>query len=72
MTSRRAARVTVALVVALALTYLVANLLFDTRAGEGPVILVLTHTHGVHLGDIPVVFAWLVGIAGCAWLALKD
>ncbi|MAS53183.1 hypothetical protein [Nocardioides sp.] len=60
-----------AAVVAVCLTYLVASLLFDKRQGEGPVILVLTATHGVHSGDVPVVLAWLVGVAGCAWIAWR-
>ena len=59
-------------VVAACLSYVVASLLFDKRQGEGRVILVLTDSHGVHLGDIPVLFAWLVGMAGCAWIAFRS
>jgi anti-sigma-K factor RskA len=61
-----------AAVTAVCLTYLVGSLLFDQRQGEGPVIVVLTATHGVHSGDVPVVLAWLVGVGCCAWIALKD
>ena len=58
--------------VALCLTYVVASLIFDKRQGEGRVILVLTDSHGVHLGDIPVLFAWLVGMAACGWIAFRS
>jgi hypothetical protein len=59
-------------VVALCLSYVVASLLFDKRQGEGRVILALTESHGVHSGDIPVLFAWIIGMAGCAWVALRS
>ncbi|CAN5373663.1 hypothetical protein BH09ACT12_BH09ACT12_33230 [soil metagenome] len=62
----------VAAVIATCLTYVVANLILDTRQGEGRVLVVLTSTHGVHSGDVPVVLAWLVGMIGCAWIALQD
>lgn len=30
---------------------------------EGPVVLVLSRTHGVHLGDLGVLAAWCAGVA---------
>ena len=60
-----------ATVVAACLTYVVASLILDTRQGEGRVILVLSAAHGVHSGDVPVLLAWVVGLAGCAWIALR-
>jgi hypothetical protein len=35
---------------------------------DGNVILTLTATHGLHDGDVPVLAAWLLGMAGCFWL----
>lgn len=57
-------------VIATCLTYNVSSLIFDKRDGQGRVILALTSEHGVHAGDLPVVLAWLIGMLGCAWLAL--
>ena len=57
--------------VAMCLSYVVANLIFDTRDGEGRVILVLSSEHGIHTGDLPVMLAWLLGMGGCVWLAFK-
>lgn len=71
MTSRTQRRVAAG-VVALCLTYVVASLILDTRQGEGRVILVLSATHGVHSGDVPVVIAWFAGMLGCAWISLRD
>ena len=64
-------RLTVAAVIATCLSYVVGSLIFDTRQGEGRVILVLSSEHGIHSGDLPVVLAWLVGMAGCVWVALR-
>ncbi|WP_323792819.1 hypothetical protein [Nocardioides sp.] len=65
-------RLTVVAVIATCLTYVVSSLIFDTRQGAGPVILVLTSGHGVHAGDLPVLLAWVVGMLGCGWLALRE
>ena len=58
-------------VVATCLTYVVSDLVLDRREGEGRVVLAITSGHGVHAGDLPVLIAWLVGMLGCAWLALR-
>ena len=65
-------RRTVAAVIATCLAYMVANLIFDTRSGQGRVILVLSSEHGVHSGDVPVLLAWFIGVVGCAWFALRN
>ena len=35
-------------------------------------ILVLSPTHGVHSGDVPVLVAYAVGLLGCAWVAWRE
>jgi len=34
----------------------------------GRILFSVTDTHGVHLGDLLFVGAWVVGLAGCWWL----
>lgn len=60
-----------AAVVAACLTYVVASLILDNREGEGRVVLELSSSHGVHSGDVPVMLAWLLGMLGCALIALS-
>ena len=33
---------------------------------DGPEVLEISETHGLHLGDLPVLVAWVVG-AGLGW-----
>jgi hypothetical protein len=43
----------------------------DQRQGEGPVILSLSATRGVHAGDVPVLIAYAIGLACCVWVARR-
>ena len=63
-------RLTVVAVIATSLSYVVSSLVLDRRDGEGRVILALSSEHGVHVGDLPALAAWGIGMLGCAWLAL--
>ena len=58
--------------VATCLTYVVGSLILDTRQGEGRVIMVLSQSHGLHVGDVPVLVAYAIGLAGCAWVAWRE
>ncbi len=55
------------LIAALALTQtlLCAVLVLDDESASGRVLLALTSSHGVHVRDLPVVGAWLLGLAIC-------
>jgi hypothetical protein len=55
----------------LALLMLVlSGLAFGLIAGHGPwagrELFAVSETHGLNIGDVPILAAWLVG-AGCCW-----
>lgn len=45
------------------LTGFTATLLGGRRPGVGPVLFGVTSNHGVHVGDVPVIGLWLLGLA---------
>ena len=53
------------------LTGFTFTLLVTRRPGVGKVLFELSDSHGVHLGDVPVVGLWLVGTA-CGVLLWRD
>lgn len=61
---RRAALV----LIAVASSYLTFMVIIAVHPYEGRVILTLTAGHGVHIGDLPVVGAWLVCLTSCGVL----
>ena len=42
-------------------------LLTGEYARQGPILLSLSATHGVHRGDVAVVLGWALGMAGLAF-----
>ena len=52
-----------ALVIAGVLSVFAVLLLAGHYAYEGPVLLRLTESHGVHLGDVVVVLGWAAALA---------
>jgi len=38
---------------------------------EGPVVLALTATHGIHRGDVGIVAGWALGVIGVLTCALS-
>jgi hypothetical protein len=48
------------------LTGLAAALLAGHGPWAGPELFAFSETHGVNLGDLPVVAAWIIGMA-CCW-----
>ncbi|SDN44294.1 hypothetical protein SAMN05660642_04852 [Geodermatophilus siccatus] len=61
-----------ALVVAVVLSGFAVLLLTGQYLNEGPVLVRLTRTHGVHVGDLFVVLGWavaLLAVGGLLWSA---
>ena len=52
----------VGLIAAAVLSVFAALLLNGRYRAEGPVILTLSHTHGIHRGDLLIAGGWLIGI----------
>ena len=44
-------------------------LLTGRYINDGPVVIELTDSHGLHAGDLFVIAGWAVGTAGLVWLA---
>lgn len=64
-------RVAAAVVVATTLTVGLVVLVLNDHQWGGPVIFTLTGAHGVHLFDLPVLVAWMVGLRASAHLARR-
>ncbi|MBC9735617.1 hypothetical protein [Nocardioides marmotae] len=59
---------TLALVLAGVLTALTGLLIAGHGPWAGPPVLALSPSHGLNLGDIPVLGLWGLGLLGCAAL----
>ncbi len=46
-------------------------LLVNRRPGVGRVLVELSPSHGIHVGDIPVFAVWVIGMVSCI-LLLRD
>jgi hypothetical protein len=57
-----------AAVVAAALTLLTLLLIAGHGPWAGPTVLQVSQGHGLNLGDVPVLGAWLVGLVAVHWL----
>jgi hypothetical protein len=55
-------------VVVVSLTGLEVALLAGHGPWAGPELFKISETHGVNLGDLPVVAAWIIGMACCGGL----
>jgi hypothetical protein len=55
-----------ALLVVAVLSGFAVLLLTGDYVREGPVLVALSATHGIHRGDLGVVAAWLLGVIGVA------
>jgi hypothetical protein len=57
-------------VIAVLLVIVLTALMIASILGHGPMagreLFGVTETHGVHVGDLPFVAAWAVGVA-CCW-----
>ncbi len=62
----------VALIAAAVLTVFAALLLNGQYRAEGPVVLTLSETHGIHRGDVLVAGGWLIGIIAIGVLTAVD
>ena len=51
----------------LSLTGAATALMVGHRRWDGPVLFTISETHGVNLGDVPVLACWLAGIACAVW-----
>lgn len=51
--------------VAVALTVLMVLLVAGHEAWSGPKLFAVSSEHGVHLGDLPVLAVWAVGLYVC-------
>ena len=60
-----------ALVVAAVLTGFTVLLLHGTYEFEGPVVLEVTASHGLHRGDVVLLAGWLVAMAALVVLARR-
>lgn len=60
--SHRVRRVTAAVVLSVFAYLLISGTYFF----EGPILLLLTTTHGVHLGDLGILLAWAVAMVALA------
>jgi hypothetical protein len=58
-----------ALVVGLILTAFTFLLLTGHNLIDGPVLITLTQSHGLHAGDLLVIAGWAVGMAALVLLA---
>lgn len=58
--------------VAVVLTALASIITIGDASGEGRVLLAISGTHGIHTGDVPVLFAWLVSIGCCAAVFVRQ
>ena len=61
-----------ALVVAAAMTGLMVLLIAGHGPWSGTVIWVISPTHGLNSGDLPVLGLWAVGMVATAMLARRD
>ena len=64
-----------ALLVVAVLSGFAVLLLTGEYVREGPVLVALSATHGIHRGDVGVVAAWVLGVIGvatCAWSPRAD
>ena len=61
---RAVIRWTGAVVTALVLSGFALLLLSGQYVREGPVLVTLTASHGIHRGDLGIVAAWLLGMIG--------
>jgi hypothetical protein len=61
----------VGLIAAGVLTVFAALLLNGRYRAEGPVLLSLSETHGIHRGDVLIVGGWLIGMIAVAVLVLE-
>jgi hypothetical protein len=61
----------VGLVAAAVLSVFAALLLNGQYRAEGPVVLTLWSTHGIHRGDILVAGGWLIGMIAVAVLVFE-
>lgn len=52
-------------VVAIVINWLTVQALAGSSRLSGPVILTLSHRHGVHLDDLLTVLGWLIAMAWC-------
>ncbi len=67
----RVLRWLVGLVAGAVLSVFAALLLNGQYRAEGPVVLTLWATHGIHRGDILVAGGWLIGIIAVAVLVFE-
>lgn len=59
------------LLLAIVVTGLAATLLVGRRPGVGRILFSVSDTHGVHVGDIPVLVLWAIGLV-CTALLWRD
>lgn len=52
-------------------TVLAVWLVLGRYRGEGPVLVALGASHGVHAGDLLVAVLWLVAVVPTAWRVLR-
>lgn len=64
------ARPVLALVAALVLTVATVLLVAGHGPWAGPRLIPLSADHGLNLGDVPVLLAWVLCLSGCARLGL--
>lgn len=67
----RVLRALIAVVAAAVLSTFAALLVNGSYRAEGPVVLALSETHGIHRGDILVAGGWLIGMIAIAVLLLE-
>lgn len=61
----------VALIAAAVLSVFAVLLLNGSYRLDGPVVLTLWGTHGIHRGDVLIAGGWLIGLIAVAVLALE-
>jgi predicted anti-sigma-YlaC factor YlaD len=59
------------LVVVLVQSTLTLMLVAGQESWGGPVILGISHSHGLHVTDIPLVALWMIGMLCCGALWVK-
>jgi hypothetical protein len=49
-----------------------ALLLGTGRFRRGPIVLVLSQSHGLHAGDLLVIGFWVLAVSALVWLAMPS
>ncbi|SDO98265.1 hypothetical protein SAMN05660199_02923 [Klenkia soli] len=58
-------------VVALVLTVFAVQLVTGPYETDGPVVLPVTYSHGLHAGDVPVLVGWVLAMVALVLLARR-